>query len=70
VPHPDLIGAEKARVGCLQERCERLLAIDDADDCSAWDLKADGGYVRRQPAPGEERRAAQEQFIQQAKTFD
>jgi len=41
------VGAEKTIVGRLQEQCERLLAIDDADNCSAWDLKADGGYVRR-----------------------
>jgi polyphosphate kinase len=54
----------------LREQCERLLAIYDADNCSACDLHPDGSYVRRQPSPGEERRAAQEQFILQAKTFD
>ena len=54
----------------LKEQCERLLAIYDADNCSAWDLQPDGSYVRRRPAPGEERRAAQELFIAQAKTFD
>ena len=54
----------------LREHCERLLAIYDADNCSAWDLQPDGSYVRRRPAPGEERLAAQEQFILQAKTFD
>jgi polyphosphate kinase len=54
----------------LQEQCERLLATYDADNCSAWDLQADGSYLRRQPATGEERRAAQEQFIALAKTFD
>jgi polyphosphate kinase len=54
----------------LQEQCERLLAIYDADNSSAWDLQPDGSYLRRQLAPGEERRAVQEQFILQAKTFD
>jgi polyphosphate kinase len=54
----------------LQQQCERLLAIYDADNSSAWDLQPDGSYVRRRPAPGEERRAVQEQFIALARTFD
>ncbi len=45
---------------------DRILDIYADDNASAWDCGADGMYVRRSPAPGEERRAAQEALIRWA----
>ena len=42
---------------------DEILAVYEGDNCSAWDCRPDGSYVRRRPAQGEERRAAQETFI-------
>ncbi|ANM29955.1 hypothetical protein ABI59_10800 [Acidobacteria bacterium Mor1] len=50
----------------LQGELDQILATYRADNCSAWDLGADGGYVRRTPADGEPRRAAQEVFAERA----
>jgi polyphosphate kinase len=43
----------------------RLDAILDAelDDPTAWDLDPDGGYHRRTPAPGGDRRSSQERLL-------
>jgi polyphosphate kinase len=44
-----------------------ILDVYNRDNDSAWDCAPDGSYVRRTPSPGEERRAAQEIFILEAK---
>jgi polyphosphate kinase len=46
----------------LQSELRAILQTYEEDNASAWDLQPDGSYVRRHPAPGEERRAAQEIF--------
>ncbi len=45
---------------------DRIIEVYERDNCSAWDARPDGRYERRQPAPGEPRRAAQEEFIRLA----
>ena len=50
----------------LRSQLDAMLEIYDRDNCSAWDMQADGNYVRRQPAEGEQPRPAQETFIQLA----
>jgi len=47
----------------LQKELDEILAVYDADNCSAWDCGPDGVYVRRTPGEGHERLAAQEHFI-------
>lgn len=47
----------------LKEELGRILTIYESDNCTAWDLGEDGVYVRRQPRPGEEKRASQEIFM-------
>jgi polyphosphate kinase len=42
----------------------RILDVYAKDNCSAWDCQPDGIYIRRTPAEGEERRAAQEVFVE------
>jgi polyphosphate kinase len=47
----------------------QLAAILDTysgDNCSSWECQPEGHYLRRTPAQGEPRRAAQQQFIQRA----
>jgi polyphosphate kinase len=46
----------------LQRELGAILDTYERDNWSAWDLLPDGSYVRRRPAPDEERRAAQELF--------
>jgi polyphosphate kinase len=43
-----------------------ILDIYAEDNSSAWDCQPDGIYVRRTPAEGEERRAAQEVLVESA----
>jgi polyphosphate kinase len=40
-----------------------ILGTYDEDNCSAWDMRPDGEYVLRHPAPGEAPRGAQQVFI-------
>lgn len=49
----------------LKQELEQTLQVYLNDNCSAWDMQPDGRYVKRQPGEDEERRAAQEVFIQQ-----
>lgn len=51
----------------LQRELDEILEAYHRDNCSAWDCGPDGVYRRRQPGPGEERRAAQETFIRLAR---
>jgi polyphosphate kinase len=47
----------------LTRELGEILDVYERDNCSAWDCAPDGRYERRQPKPGEPRRAAQEMFI-------
>jgi polyphosphate kinase len=50
----------------LQEELKAILDLQLADNCKAWDMRPDGSYVKRHPAPGEEPRNSQEQLMQRA----
>ena len=50
----------------IKAELEDILRTYEEDNCSAWDMQPDGGYVRRRPAQGEARRCAQQVFIQRA----
>jgi polyphosphate kinase len=51
----------------VQRQIDEILEVYVRDNESAWDCDADGVYVQRTPAEGEERSAAQETFIEMAK---
>lgn len=51
----------------LQERLIQLLEDALYDNCSAWDLDADGFYVQRRPAGDETERNFQETLMKQAR---
>ncbi|KAB2964045.1 MAG: polyphosphate kinase 1 [Thermoanaerobaculia bacterium] len=44
----------------------RILDLQLADNCKAWELAADGTWRRRRPAPGEPLRASQRRLMAQA----
>jgi polyphosphate kinase len=50
----------------LRDELKAILDLQLADNVKAWDLRADGGYHRRRPAPGEAARSSQDQLILQA----
>jgi polyphosphate kinase len=50
----------------IKAELEDILRTYEEDNCSAWDMEPDGQYVRRHPAVGETRRAAQQVFIERA----
>lgn len=52
----------------IQAELEEILAVYEADNCSAWDMQPDGTYVRRRPAHGEPCRGAQQAFIDRCST--
>jgi len=47
----------------LKQELEQSLNVYENDNYSAWDMQANGKYVRRRPRKGEKRRAAQDVFI-------
>ena len=47
----------------LKQELEQCLDVYENDNCSAWDMKPNGKYLRRRPRKGEQRRSAQEVFI-------
>ena len=47
----------------IKKELEEILRVLENDNCSAWDMQPDGGYVLRHPREGEECRAAQKMFI-------
>jgi len=47
----------------LKKELEQKLQIYEKDNSSAWDMQADGRYVRRRPKKGEKPRPAQEALI-------
>jgi len=48
----------------LQEELAAILDLQLADNVKAWDMQADGSYVQRTPAPGEEARSSQDLLMQ------
>jgi polyphosphate kinase len=52
--------------GRLQEELKAILDLQLSDNVKAWDLRADGSYHQRQPAPGEPTRASQDILMQRA----
>jgi polyphosphate kinase len=47
----------------VKEELDTILRTYEEDNCSAWDMRPDGEYLRRRPAAGEVRRCAQQVFI-------
>jgi polyphosphate kinase len=58
-----IVPVEDAR---LQEELKAILDVQLADNVKAWDLRADGSYHRRRPAPDEPARSSQEILMQRA----
>lgn len=50
----------------IKAELETILRTYEEDNCSAWDMQPDGGYLLRHPAAGEYRMGAQEVFIERA----
>jgi polyphosphate kinase len=50
----------------IKAELEDILRTYEQDNCSAWDMQPDGGYVRRHPANGEAPRGAQQVFIERS----
>jgi len=50
----------------IKAELDDILRTYEDDNCSAWDMRPDGEYLRRHPAAGEARRAAQQEFIERA----
>src|SRR6185295_17191633 len=50
----------------LQEEVQAILDLQLADNVKAWDMQADGSYVQRRAAPGEEPRSSQDLLMQRA----
>jgi len=42
---------------------EEIMTVAESDNCTAWDLRSNGSYVRRRPAKGEEPRPSQQVFM-------
>jgi polyphosphate kinase len=51
----------------VQRQIDEIFEVYEADNASAWDCDADGVYRQRTPAESEERRAAQETFLEMAR---
>jgi polyphosphate kinase len=50
----------------LQQRLIRILEDALGDNCLAWDLDAEGNYIQRRPASGEEERNFHDMMMRQA----
>ncbi|HEX6861199.1 MAG TPA: polyphosphate kinase 1, partial [Thermoanaerobaculia bacterium] len=50
----------------LQEEIKAILDLQLADNVKAWDMRPDGSYVQRSPAPGDEARSSQDLLMQRA----
>jgi polyphosphate kinase len=50
----------------LQDELKAILDLQLADNVKAWDMQADGSYVQRTPADGEEARNSQELLMARA----
>ncbi len=53
----------------IRRELTRILEVYENDNCTVWDARPDGTYVRRRPAPGEEPRPSQETFIRLASSM-
>ncbi|HEX2320467.1 MAG TPA: polyphosphate kinase 1 [Streptosporangiaceae bacterium] len=53
----------------IKDQLEDILRVYEQDNCSAWDMRPDGEYVRRHPAAGEARRDAQQVFIERSASW-
>lgn len=51
----------------LRKELRQIIDIQLNDQCSAWDMQADGSYIQRQPGSAEEARGVQEIMIELAK---
>jgi polyphosphate kinase len=49
-----------------QEELKAILDVQLADNVKAWDMQADGGYVQRRPAKGDDARSSQDLLMQRA----
>lgn len=49
----------------LRTQLDSILDVYLRDNASAWEMQADGSYLKRKPGEGEDIRAAQEVFIRQ-----
>jgi polyphosphate kinase len=47
----------------LVAEVEEILTIAENDNCTAWDLRSNGRYIRRHPAKNEEPRPSQQVFM-------
>ncbi len=47
----------------LKQELEETMRVYENDNCSAWEMQADGRYKKRRPRKGEACRAAQDVFI-------
>jgi len=47
----------------IRRELDEIFDVYARDNASVWDCRPDGTYVRRTPAPGEARRAAQQELI-------
>jgi polyphosphate kinase len=54
----------------VKEELDSILRTYEEDNCSAWDMRPDGEYLRRHPAAGEVRRCAQQVFIDRSRHRD
>jgi polyphosphate kinase len=52
----------------IKAELEDILRTYEQDNCSAWDMQPNGQYIRRHPAAGEPRRAAQQMFIERTRS--
>ena len=48
----------------LKQELEQTLQVYEKDNSSAWDMRPDGKYRKRRPRKNQERRAAQQEFIE------
>ena len=50
----------------LQEELKAILDLELADNVKAWEMRADGTYFQRSPAPGQEPRSSQDLLMQRS----
>jgi polyphosphate kinase len=48
----------------LKQELEQTLQVYENDNCSAWDMRPNGKYIKRRPRKNQKRSAAQEEFIE------
>ena len=48
----------------LKQELEQTLQVYENDNCSAWDMRSNGKYIKRRPRKNQKRNAAQEELIE------